>query len=536
MAGAPEGVAVSRERQVAQSLGQAGGRRWLIPALVVVSLLAVACGSSGEEGADTASEGEIRQAAAPAIAAKVVSGASAAFSALNECLENQEVGQPCLASDSDNIRATLAEVRALRADIAANQQQALNELDAIRNLIRNQNVRDAAENLRPMVVNTELAGRAYDALAECAESTTGTCVPFIGRDGDPAEDVATAIAKTRDYFLEKAGNLPDDLPVTASWFTGSGPSYNDGLADAIWMFNKGAQDQAAGVTDAAVKNRTVVPVVTPDLATAQNQDIGYWADIFSEYAFLAVLYAGLSGGERVAERRQADADTRIGDETNRRSVLGSTAHYALPEISGTGVVLADGDRAWLVADGTVRGGRPLEPGDLETLSQIVGTYAPLTSFAKVPRAMPPDRWYSVRTPVERIRYPRLELWAMGGFGVTSKLQTWNNVDANWLVDAASATDFCPSRARPVSTPPVRKSTAVAVDDELWVKPEFSPEQRLTTTWEQQAAGRPIEFTWAGLRKGDLDLGWGAWVACTPGAPTGTVVELLRVPGVMGPVR
>jgi len=166
---------------------------------------------------------------------------------------------------------------------------------------------------------------------------------------------------------------------------------------------------------------------------------------------------------------------------------------------------------------------------------VVSPYTSVEKLAQVPRAMPPDRWYTVRTPIERVRYPSLELWAMGGYGVTSKLATWTNVDAAWLVDAGTASTFCPSRVRPVTTPPARKSGALDVDNDLWVKPEFVPESRLTSTWERFAAGKPIEFTWAGKRAGDIDMGWGAWVACDGSRAQGTVVELRTVPGVMGPV-
>lgn len=504
--------------------------RVVVAVLLVVSLTAAACSTSPGEG----SGGEaVRDAAAGAIAAKVVSGAGAAFSKLSACMANREVGQPCAASDSANIRATLAEVRELRAEIAANQDQALKELDSIKAMIRDSEVKRQADNLREMEINTRLAGEAYEALVQCAASTASTCQPFIGGLTAPPEDVATAIAKTRGYLLELAALLPKSLPVTASWFTGT-RTFDNGLADAIWMYNKGIQDAAAGA-DTAADNSPTIPVVTPGLANSQNQDIEYWANLFSEYAFVAVLAGGMLGGESVAERRQAEADRFILNTASRESVFGTAGHYSLPPIGGTGVVLADGGRAWLVADGTVSPGRPLEPGDVADLARVVSTYTSVEKLAQVPRAMPPDRWYTVRTPIERVNYPRLELWAMGGFGVTSKLATWTNVDAAWLVDGASARDFCPSRVRPVSSPPARKSGALDVDNDLWVEPEFVPESRLTSTWERFASGKPIEFTWAGKRAGDIDMGWGAWVACDGSRAQGTLVELSLVPGVMGPV-
>lgn len=524
--------------------------RGAIAVVVILTLVATACSSSSARW----DEESTREAAAPAVAGQLVRGATAALTALESCLADRERSQPCQASDLANIRATLADVRTLRAGMAADQQQALGELDSIRGLIRNPGVRQATEGLRPMVTNLDLAVRAYEALAECASSSLGTCKPYTGRSDDPAEDAVTAIPTIRRYFLAKAAELPRDLAAAVSWFTGSAPGFDDGLATAIWLFNKRAQDTAAGVTAAAVKASDTVPVITPELATAQNQDNRYWSDTFSEYGFLTVLSAGMSGGSAAASRRQAEADASIAAPTPRSSVSGTAAHYALPEINGFNVVLADAGKAWLLSEAPIRAGRALTPTDLVDLGRIIGTYAPLESFSKIPRAMPVDGWYTVKTPIQRARYPRLELiGSEREYGQEIRLGTWTNLDVNWLADTASATDSCSSRVRPVSSPPefspnevrLRADYPKASDRggyERFVRPSFTPETRLRNTWDRFAAGRPIEFSWAPVsttapmdvngKRVNGTLGWGAWVECQFGRPQGTVVELLRVPGVM----
>ena len=531
-------------------------RHRVIAILIVGALAAAACSSGGDEVASD--DGPVREAgdeivAQTAVGAStawsVISGAYEAFGALSECLANQEIGEPCLASESDNIRKTLVEVRELRAAIDRNQEQMLAELDSIRQLIRDQNIRSLSAQLRPMVTNVELAHKAYEALAECAVSTTGTCRPFIGRDGDPPTDTATAISKTRDYLLEKAANLPADLPVTASWFTGMNPRFDDGLAEAIWVYNKGKQDIALGVTDTAVKNARTVPVLTGTLSTETNQDLGYWADLYSQYAFFAVMYAGFTGGDRVAERRQAEADSRIGATNNRVSVLGTAAYYALPTLPATGIVLADAGKAWLVTDAPGVG-RPLEPNDLIDMRRIVGTYTPWNSFIKAPRVLPPDQWYVVNTPVEKTVYPTLTLWELTPdfFGGSKKTESasYTNLNVAWLADPARATDRCPSRVRPTNTPPEYSKDAVRLSptngnvagDGKWATtPAFTPQDRLTSTWQQLASGRSIEYAWDSRKvsyPGDpfgSQLGWGAWIPCIDVGP-GSYVELTNVPGVM----
>jgi hypothetical protein len=502
-------------------------RRRIVPALIVASLVLGACGASNADEAGTTDDNVVRSAGAEGFSESVsvtagplptiISTAFQAFSFLKTCLDNQANGEECLADDSSRIKDTLKQVKAMRAEIERNQQQALAEFDSIRNLIRNQSIRSLAENLRPMIVNAELAMRAYEALADCAVSTDGTCRPFIGRDGDQPIPVAEAIEMTEGYFLEKAGNLPSDLPVTASWLTGTSPRYDDGLAEAIWMYNKGLQDVAAGVTDSKIKDARTVPVLTRTLSDTTNQDLGYWGDVFGEYAFLAVTYAGFSGGAPVAQRRQAEADSRIGSTASRQSVMGSVNYYALPALPSNGVVLSNGSTAWLVTPAT-RAGRPLTPNDVLDLSTIVGAYTSIDKFSQIPGALPPDGWYYVTTPIERVLYKRIR-----------SLSEWNNVDVAWLVDPASATDSCSSKVRPTTTPP-----AYPASDEQYIldaEPQVNPRNRIKLTWERFAANKPIEYSWAPYKQ--TDFGLGAWIDCDDVAP-GSLVTLLKVPSVMNP--
>jgi hypothetical protein len=508
-------------------------RRRIVPALIVASLVLGACGASNADEAGTTDDNVVRSAGAEGFSESVsvtagplptiISTAFQAFSFLKKCLDNQANGEECLANDSSRIKDTLKQVKAMRAEIERNQQQALAEFDSIRNLIRNQSIRSLAENLRPMVVNAELAMMAYEALADCAVSTDGTCRPFIGRDGDQPVPVAEAIEMTEGYFLEKAGNLPSDLPVTASWFTGTSPRYDDGLAEAIWMYNKGLQDVAAGVTDSKIKDARTVPVLTRTLSDTTNQDLGYWGDVFGEYAFLAVTYAGFSGGAPVAQRRQAEADSRIGSTASRQSVMGSVNYYALPALPSNGVVLSNGSTAWLVTPAT-GAGRPLTPNDVLDLRTIVGAYTSIDKFSQIPGALPPDGWYSVATPIERVSYQKIIVeYRLDGV-------EWNNVDAAWLVDPANATDSCSSKVRPTTNPPAKPVAGLwpYIFDSV---PKITPENRIKLTWERFAANKPIEYSWAPYKA--TEFGLGAWIACDDVAP-GSLVTLLKVPSVMNP--
>ena len=496
-------------------------RSRIVAAGLVLAVVAVACSA---DLPDRSSEPVVREAAAGAIAAKVASVGFQAFGKIKACTENRKIGQPCLASDGANIRQTLKEVKELRAEIVRNQQQVLAEFDAIRELIRDQNIKAITQQLRPMVINTELAAKAYEALSECATTESTTCRPFIGRDNDPLEDVATAIEKTNGFFLEVAGNLPSDLPVTASWFTGSGANFDDGLADAIWTYNKGQQDAAAGVTDLAVKNSRTVPVLTPALIAAQNEDLSYWTNVYGEYAFLAILHAGLTGGDAAAERRQALADARIIDATTRDSVMGEAAHYSVPETAFPGVVVAENGRAWLVSDANMTGTQPLRADDVAMVARAINSYSSVDAFKKVPKALPTRGYYFVQQPVETVKYTLTRV-TMEGIPIARP------ATANWLT--ASSSTSCPAKVWPMNEPQGRPGDAA---DRFTSRPAMVPADRLLRTWEQFVKDKPIQYEWSVTSIEGEKVGWGAWVVCGPsGAPVDRIVQLLKVPPVMAPV-
>lgn len=488
--------------------------------LVALLLFVTACGSTskgtqGENGSvDTPASEEVARNAS--VASSIASGAYTAYSTVSACLANVAVGQPCIASDSANIRAIISQLKELRAVIEANQAQMLAEIDSIRKILLEQNVQNAADNLRPMAVNVELAGQAYLALSECALTTLGTCRPFVGSEGAPPEDVKTAIAKTKDYFIEKGKNLPADLPVTASWFTGTGPAYSNGLATAIWRYNKAQQDRAAGVTSVEIKDSDSVPVVTPGFAKSQNQDIEYWSDLYSQYAFLSVLSAGFTGGPSVAERRQAEVDSRIADPGNRRGVVGSANYYSLPDLDN-GVIVSNYGMTFRISPTSFSGSQPLTSTVLSWLPETAPKYSSLDKLAQVDGVMPSDRWYTAMVPIERKNYPTLDLVSTSGLGVTSTIGTWSDLDVAWL--GSSSRESCPSRVRPVSTPLTRPSGAVEVTNLDKIKPAFEPEDRLTRTWNS-AVDSKLEYTWDVRKQNDLQLGWGAWIDCTGGTPGG----------------
>jgi hypothetical protein len=496
----------------------------------------------------------------------VASVALEGYERLHACLKNKEIGQPCGASDSDNIRETLKQVKELQAALDRTNEQLQAEFDSLRGLMLDTDVRELANVLVPMVTNTTIVGQAYEALALCASTTETTCRPYIGEDNARPIDVQTAIVKTKGYLIEKMNSLPDDLPVTAARFTGSEFfGYRNGLAEALWKYNKSVQDRAAGVKDVpVVTDARTVPILTPNLVKEHNSDIRYWVDVFTKYAFFRVMREGLLGNQEAMERRQAEANKYIADALSRDSVYGTGSYYILPSLPTTGVVLVDWAdaskqkmKAWIVTDAP-GGGRPLSPNDLDDFARIVSTYAPFYSFSAIKGAMPPDRWYFVRTPVERYSFNRLEVRSSGG---NQGHGIFYDVDFGWLTKPELANDWCTVKARPSVIDPkiddkdINKfdpnklpNTAIPKGDifSIWTgsyPPKMGPFllDRIEQTWDQVVRGKLVEYKWlryplkVSWTSSDRTLGPGAWINCQ-GVSPGSFVELSTVPGVMAPVR
>jgi len=482
----------------------------------------------------------------------IASVAMEGYKMLDACLKNKEIGQPCGASDSDNIRETLKQVKELRAALDRTSEQLQAEFDALRGLMLETDVYKWANELVPMVTNTTLVGKAYEALALCASTTQPTCSPYIGEDNALPIDVPTAIGKTKGYLVEKIKYLPDDLPVTAVKFTGSASfGYRNGLAEALWRYNKSVQDREAGVTDVANQDARTVPVVTPKLVNEHNSDIRYWVDVFTKYAFFRVMRDGFLGDEAAMERRQAEANTYIANALSRESVYGAGSHYILPSLPATGVVLVDWAdaskqkmKAWVLTDAP-GGGQALSPNDLHEFARIASSYAPFKSFSKVKGAMPSDGWYFVRTPVERNSFNRLEVTSSGG---NQSHGVWYDINFTWLTKPGDANDWCSIKAMPVAEAPKFPETAIPKEDGFaaWIgyPRKYAPFSldRIQNTWDQLVRGKLVQYDWqsypltsVGWAKGARNLGLGAWVNCQGVAP-GSYVELLTVPGVMAPVR
>lgn len=545
---------------------------------LIVGVSFAGCGSSDSASSipDTApvreASGAVGAGAADpiSIAMKVLGGGYDVYVWISKCSANQEVGQPCTATDGDNIRETLKEVRELRAQIEANRKEASQDFDRIAELLLGQTKEIYKSRLRGMDKSGALAMKAYESLLTCAadpkdppadakprpgERTVDPrwCVPYPPNPEapgglEPASSTKTqagALESTRLYLLQKVSEMPGSVPEAVEAFTGSADeAYRDGLANAIWRYNKQAQDTKAGVTKPAVKRSETVPLVSPELANAQSRQILYWARMFAQYGALKTTAASIQAAkikEGTDERRTADAAAenlfrevtqQISDPTGasgREAIKGSASFYNLPELPEGSLLTVGGDGATTILYSGLQqgGGRFVRPDDVRRAGVALSAYAPAETFAKNLSAMPPDRFYKVKQPIRRASYSNVCLYITSGSVMTCPTFTVGPVA--WLA-GSDATEACVVRMRPMDTRPAwggrtseknYRVTAVKGPVEWQGQKGSTPpmgKNDLAVAWDKDAPG-PIDYDWderwapqiyGGVRYG---IGWGAWVRC-----------------------
>lgn len=596
---------MNRRRFTTCALGLLGG---------LVVLAGCSSGNSGDEASTTlnrSASADAKGADPLSIATQVAGAGYEVYKLINACVRNREIGQPCLASDSTNIRQILKDVGELRKQINLNQKQMLAEFDRIAALLLDQQEAEFKSRLQGLEKNGDLAARAYDALLTCLAAPDGQtkCQAYAGGTGlEPEEPIADAVRRTRRYMMQRVAVLPvsgtysqpQDLGLVADAFAGTqNGNGEDGLAEAIWEFNKQRQDVALGITDTAIKNSSTVPVVSRTLANEQSQDILYWARAISQWAYLRTVALGLVSEDYPAgskEATQAEDDSRsfqstvdreIRDRASRLSVEGAAAYYYLPELTKPGLIALNGSEATVYYqeefDPILRG-REMTPDDVRNLATSLNSYSTATKFASTyGDAIDGNRWYDVKQPIRKASYTDVQVnyyrgsdscpYADCGFDA---LQTIPSTDVAWLA-GPDATETCVARMRPADRRPAffLKSTSREFEPAFFKGPNLvqgaestgaiDPVQKrptppmadtkaaesliFETTYDTHAKG-DIEYVWderfdqkmrdtttsTGWKRGVVGLGWGGWAKCYTGIGANNAFALPAVPPVMGKAK
>jgi hypothetical protein len=335
----------------------------------------------------------------------ILSAGYEAFNKVKTCLKNIEVGQPCGASDSDNIRAILKEVRQLSAQIEVHQKETRARLQLLQQTLDTSVLDEYINALRPEALNGRRALKAWERISVCLEQSTLKRKTCQGIDGT-VRAIKPAVAAWKQELIAQANLTSSNVELVAAQFTGTEDRGGEnGLAYAAWILNKRLQDNQAGVTNPAQLNSKTAPVVTRQLAAAQNFFIDYYVDVLDTYGFIKPLAEGLRNRPGVAQSLQRRVQTEMYG-TDDYSVATVAKRMDLPRLE-TGQILYRGapdNKAWVVADYfSVNPYTPLQPSGVVKLANAINSYGKVSELrASNPDSFPEKGWYSVQ---HRVAHP-----------------------------------------------------------------------------------------------------------------------------------
>ena len=448
---------------------------------------------------------------------------------MSTCLANQKVGQPCLASDGNNIRALHKKVDALKKTIDANHGQVMRRFDQVENLLNQQNLSEYGDALRGVDINGTNALTAWDAVLACmikASSSGATCGAYIGGSSTEApQPTADAINETLAYMQGQISHLPTNIDVTASYYTGTNARRGEnGAAHWSWWSSLRQQDQAVDVSRTQGNPRT--PIITTDLAQITRQSTTYYANIFQQYGYLMVLGAQLKNDAKLANSYQATVD-RVITGTRTYEVMGTVKQYLLPGLAERTMIVLHNGKALKVSAGHTLD-RPLDYATISTIGTVINSsYGGVDRFIDAfPNTIGVGGWYVVR---QHVRAERRHVFPCPvGTNFACPYNGWFAVQE--LADSGSA---CNTRVRIWGETPGWER-----DQKKWM--ESAPpmgKDFFLKSYERYGPG-PANYDWA--RKsleatsggGMVHFGFGSWIHCTAEA-TGTQRVMSVKPEMLG---
>jgi hypothetical protein len=443
----------------------------------------------------------------------VAKGAYAVYGKYKTCLANIEVGQPCTASDSSNIRAILSRLQAFEEKVQANHTETIARFDVLENSLNSQTLDGYVNALRPLEVNGENAMRAYLAISEClvaATSPDATCQAFIGgTDLEDPQPVKDALAETELYFTEQVGFMSKNIDLTIAEFTGTAQRKGEnGLAHAAWKLSKRMQDQDLEVTKKSVMDSNTTSVVTKELADEVNFYLDSYESIFDRYGFLLVTAAGIAGGangDARAKSMQRTVDTKILSDADRYTLRGASKHYRMPVMQDSEITVVLAGKPTIV--GNKRGlGRNLTNADITNMAATLNGYSTTNKVsAAVPDAFPAERLYTVTQNVRPFKHEAHTCIFYTGC-------VWTQMIISHSLAGTDSPTLCPVRMRPMNSKP---SWDTSFEKWLYAEPSMG-RNFFYKTYEAQVKGA-VDYEWAtGTLVGDrgrYPYGWGALVTC-----------------------
>ena len=494
--------------------------RVIVGATAVLVALVVPIGSAA---ADDPPNPSARAAAAPLAILKT---GFDAFSKFKTCLKNIDVGQPCLASDSDNIRAILKEVRQLSAQIEQHHKETTARLQLLQRTLDTTVLDGYISALRPEALNGRKALKAWERIAVCMEQSALKRTTCQGVSGG-VKSVKAAVTGWKQELITQADLTSSNVELTGAEFTGTEDRGGEnGLAYAAWLLNKRLQDEQAEANPAQLNAKTA-PVVTRQLAASQNFFVDYYVDVLDAYGFIKPLSEGLKNKPTVAQSLQRRVQEEIYG-TGEYSVASTAKRMLLPRLN-KGEILYRGapdSKAHIVANHALETEFfPIRYSGVVKLANAMNSYGRTSALqASNPDSFPDHKWYSILQNIHRVKVCPREPAPRSARSITP-------AECNYMVNqlARSGGDVRYVGARPVDSKPTWNSS-------WYERPVGVHGINFRTEFNHFVTG-PAEWHWD-VRRMEypfyFEVGPGAWVEEHRGA--GNRKTLGKVPYLMGGPR
>lgn len=400
--------------------------------------------SSAEDSA-TAEEPTADEEAGPLVGLgpmDVISGVAKYVKGLYDdyqtCRANEAVGQPCGASDSDNIRASLDLLKGLDTRVTRLQQDLGARLDELEIGIQETQLLTLQGKFTQIGTSAPRAVAAFSALVDCqAAKLEGqqTCIRYSETGARTSVPVDDGIRQNRSAFLLYTGpaNMPQSVPSTVRDYAGRGAMDQFAYAHILWRYAKRKVDRDAGVTQMDFRRSKYAQFVTPSMSNEVNTYLNYYGDLLATYGEVMFLRAivqrdvAVAAGDTDAATDFQDAADRIRDQIARdiesnsdESVRGIDAWMRLSPLSRGDIIMAGepGDTAKIYAtSGSVPyWAKAMRAMDVAALGQGLNQYGKYSTLKKnQPGAFPQQTdWYTVQARATKLPCDSNAIFAESG--------------------------------------------------------------------------------------------------------------------------
>lgn len=350
----------------------------------------------------------------------VAKGIKGLYDHWKTCLANEAIGQPCGASDSDNIRESLRLLKDLGGQVNALQKTLESRLDDLDLGISRAELATYQKDFSRISKSVPRAVQAFSAFVDCEAARLNgkaTCLLYSETGTSNAAPIEDATRSNLGAFLDytDGDSLPQSIPNTVARYAGTnGVLSADSYANALWRFAKLKVDIEAGASQSVFRRSPYATFVTPSMSEEVNAYLKYYGDLLGAHAEVLYLRAvvqrdlAAAAGDTASATRFQDSANRIRrqiaadiESTDANSVRGVDLTYRLTRLDKGEIIMAspDGTGAMVfITSGGYWGARVMRDTDVAALGQGLRLYGKYSTLARnEPEAFPEKGgWYVVR--------------------------------------------------------------------------------------------------------------------------------------------